>query len=156
MVKVIKEPFKAIKTTAKQKFITNLHNREAVVKLHMSLEISRCLGYGPKALMYKATRHRQKFNAFIPADTALNNSNNFVLASYLSGICLESCFSRSGEECRKQWRKEEDIEEKQWKMKRKKKTEDKESQMITISIFGFKLYFAQKHNLKKSPAVNKY
>ena len=138
MVKVKKEPFKAIKTTAKQKFITNLHNREAVVKLHMSLEISRCLGYGPKA------------------DTALNNSNNFVLASYLSGICLESCFSRSGEECRKQWRKEEDIEEKQWKMKRKKKTEDKESQMITISIFGFKLYFAPKHNLKKSPAVNKY
>ena len=38
-----------MKTTAKQKFVTNLRNREALRKLHMQLEIRRCLGYGPKS-----------------------------------------------------------------------------------------------------------
>ena len=35
-------------------------------------------------------------------------------------------------------------------MKRKKNEEYEESQITTIYIFGFKLYFARKHNLKKS------
>ena len=35
-------------------------------------------------------------------------------------------------------------------MKRKKNEEYKESQITTIHISGFKLYFARKHNLKKS------
>ena len=35
-------------------------------------------------------------------------------------------------------------------MKRKKSEEYEEGQLTTIYIFGFKLYFAQKHSLKKS------
>ena len=35
-------------------------------------------------------------------------------------------------------------------MKRKKNEEYEESQITTIYIFGFKFYFARKHNLKKS------
>ena len=35
-------------------------------------------------------------------------------------------------------------------MKRKKNEEYEESQITTIYIFGFKLYFTPKHNLKKS------
>ena len=34
-VKENKKPFKAIKTTAKQKFVTNLHNREDLRTLHI-------------------------------------------------------------------------------------------------------------------------
>ena len=36
------------------------------------------------------------------------------------------------------------------KMKRKKNEAYEESQITTIYIFGFKLYFARKQNLKKS------
>ena len=36
------------------------------------------------------------------------------------------------------------------KVKRKKNEEYDESQITTIYIFGFKSYFAQKYNLKKS------
>ena len=35
-------------------------------------------------------------------------------------------------------------------MKRKKNEEYEESEITTIYILGFKLYFARKHNLKKS------
>ena len=35
-------------------------------------------------------------------------------------------------------------------MDRRKNEEYKESQITTIHIFGLKLYFAPKHNLKKS------
>ena len=35
-------------------------------------------------------------------------------------------------------------------MKRKKNEEYEESQITTIYIFGFKLYFARKNNFKKS------
>ena len=41
-------------------------------------------------------------------------------------------------------------EEKHSKVKRKKNEEYKESQITKIYILGFKLYFARKHNLKKS------
>ena len=41
-------------------------------------------------------------------------------------------------------------EEKQRKVKRKKNEGFEESQITTIYIFCFKLYFARKHNLKKS------
>ena len=33
-------------------------------------------------------RHRLKSMLFYPTDTALNNSNNFVLTSYLGGIYM--------------------------------------------------------------------
>ena len=33
------------KSTTKQKFVTNLHNREVLGKMHMQLEIRVCLGY---------------------------------------------------------------------------------------------------------------
>ena len=36
------------------------------------------------------------------------------------------------------------------KVKRKKNEECQQTQIITIYIFGFKLYFARKHSLKKS------
>ena len=39
-------------------------------------------------------------------------------------------------------------EEKHWKVKRKKNEEYEESQITTIYIFGFKLYFSRNHNLK--------
>ena len=42
-VKENKKPFIAIKTT------TNLHNREALRKLHVQIEIASCLRYGPKS-----------------------------------------------------------------------------------------------------------
>ena len=35
-------------------------------------------------------------------------------------------------------------------MKKKKNKEYEESQIATIHIFGFELYFTRKHNLKKS------
>ena len=77
-------------------------------------------------------------------------SNNLVLTSYLSGIYLESWFSwlwggvqKTSKKRRKQ------TEEKHWKLKRKKNEEYEESQITTIYIFGFKLYFARKHNLRK-------
>ena len=77
--------------------------------------------------------------------------SNLVLTSYLSGIYLESWFSwlwggvqKTSKKRRKQ------TEEKHWKLKRKKNEEYEESQITTIYIFGFKLYFARKHNLKKS------
>ena len=56
----------------------------------MQFEIPRCLGYGPKALTYKATMHWLE-PMFFPQWTLL--SNNLVLTSYLSGIYLESWLS---------------------------------------------------------------
>ena len=50
-------------------FVTNLHNREALRKLHMQLGISSCLGYG--RLTYKATIYSLKPMFFFPIDTAL-------------------------------------------------------------------------------------
>ena len=51
----------------------------------------------------------------------------------------------------------ENIEEKKktdrrktWKSEEKEIEENEESQITTIYIFGFKLYFPRKHNLKKS------
>ena len=41
-------------------------------------------------------------------------------------------------------------EEKHWKVKRKKNEEYEDGQITKIYVFGFKLYFAQKLNLKKS------
>ena len=69
-------------------------------------------------------------------------SNNLALTSYLSGTYLESWFSWLSGGARKH------TEEKHWKMKRKKNEEYEESQIK--QYFGFKLYFAQKYNLKKS------
>ena len=67
-----------------------------------------------------------------------------------SGIYLESWFSwlwgrvqKTSKERRKQ------TEEKHWKVKTKKNDEYEEIQITTICIFGFKSYFARKHNLKK-------
>ena len=114
----------------------------------MQLEIPRCLGYAPKALTYKATMNRLK-PMFFPQLTLL--SNNFVLTSYSGGIYLESWFSwlwGGVEKTLKKRRKQ--IEEKHWKLKRRKNKEYEESQIATLYIFGFKLYFAQKYNLKKS------
>ena len=77
-------------------------------------------------------------------------SNIIALMAYLSGVYLESWFSwlwggvqKTSKKRRKQ------TEEKHWKVKRKKNEEYQESQIPTIHIFGFKLYFARKHNLKK-------
>ena len=76
--------------------------------------------------------------------------NNFVLTPYLRGIYLESWFSwlwggvqKTSKKRRKQ------TEEKHWKLKRKKNEEYEESQITAIYIFGFKLCFTRKHNLKK-------
>ena len=52
-----KKPFTAIKTTTKHKCVTNLYIK-ALRKLGMQLEIPICLGYGPKALTYKAKMHK--------------------------------------------------------------------------------------------------
>ena len=65
------------------------------------------LGYGPKALTYKATMHKLK-SMFFSQLTLL--SNNLVVTSYLSGIYLDSWFSWL-------WGKE--------KKKRRKQTEEK-------------------------------
>ena len=114
--------------------------------MHIQQEIPRCLGYGPKALTCKATMHKLK-SMFFPN---WHCSNNLVLTSYLSGIYLESWFSwlwDSVQKISKKRRKQ--TEEKHWKVKRKKNVEYEESQIRTIYIFGFKLYFARKHNLKK-------
>ena len=47
-------------------------------------------------------------------------------------------------------RRRKQKEEKYSKMKRKKNEEYKKSQITTINIFGFTVFFAQKHSLKKS------
>ena len=116
--------------------------------MHIQQEIPRCLGYGPKALTYKATMHKLK-SMFFSQLTLL--SNNLVLTSCFSRIFLKSWFSwlwggvqKTSKKRRKQ------TEEKHWKLKRKKNEEYEESQITAIYIFGFKLYFARKHNLKKS------
>ena len=76
-------------------------------------------------------------------------SNNLVLTSYLSGIYLESWFSwlRGGVQKTSKKRRKQ-TGEKHSKVKRKKNEEYEESQITTIYIFGFKLYFARKHHLK--------
>ena len=68
----------------------------------MQLETLRSLGYGPKALMYKATMHRLK-SMFFSQLTLL--SNNLVLTSYLSGIHIIMVFMVMGKSA-------ENIEEK--------------------------------------------
>ena len=78
-------------------------------------------------------------------------SNNLVLMSYLSGIYLESRFLRLWGGVQKTPKKRrKQTEEKHWKVTRKKNEEYEENQITTIYIFGFKLYFARKHNLRKS------
>ena len=64
-------------------------------------------------------------------------SNNLVLTSYLGGTHLESWFSWLGRETQKTLKKKKKADRKHWKMKRKKNKEYKESQIITINIFGF-------------------
>ena len=61
-------------------FATNLHNREALKKLQMQLEIPSCLGYGPKSFNVQGFYAQAKI----------------VLISYLSGIYLESWFCQLG------------------------------------------------------------
>ena len=56
----------------------------------MQLEILRCLGYGPKALMYKATTMYSLKSMLFSQLTML--SNNLILVLYLNGVYLESCF----------------------------------------------------------------
>ena len=53
------KPLKAIKTTT---YNYKLHNREALRKLHIQLEIPSCLGYDPKSYKqtYKAAIYRLK------------------------------------------------------------------------------------------------
>ena len=75
-------------------------------------------------------------------------SINLGLTSHLSGIYLESWFSwlwgaENIEEKKKTDRR------KTWKSEEKEIEKNEESQITTIYIFGFKLYFARKHNLKK-------
>ena len=93
-----------------------------------------------KALTYKATVFRQN-PMFFPQLTLL--FNNLVLTSYSSGIYLGGV-QKTLKKRRTQ------TEEKHWKVKRKKNGEYEESQITAICIFGFKLYFARKNNLKKS------
>ena len=45
---------------------------------------------------------------------------------------------------------------KRWKVKRKKNKQYEETQIATTYIFGFKLYFAQKHSLNKSCLYHKF
>ena len=70
-------------------FATNLHNREALKKLQMQLEIPSCLGYGPKSFNVQGFYAQAKINIFYQLPLV---SNNFVLISYLSEIYLESWF----------------------------------------------------------------
>ena len=101
-----------------------------------------------KAFTYKATMYRIK-PMFFSQLTLL--SNNLVSTSYLSGIYIESWFSSLWEGVQKTLKKRrKQTDEKHWKVKRKKSKEYEKSQITTIYIFGFKLYFAQKHSLKKS------
>ena len=69
-------------------------------------------------------------------------SNNLVLTSYLSGIYLESWFSWLWGGVQKTSKKEEN--------RQKKNEKYGESYITTICVFGFKLYFVGKCNLKKS------
>ena len=78
----------------------------------MQLEILRRLGYGAKASTYKITMNRLKSMFVFFFQLALL-SNNFVLASYLSGIYLESRFSwLCGEMQRTLKKRRKQIEEK--------------------------------------------
>ena len=76
----------------------------------MQLETLSILGYGPKALTYKATMHRIK-SMFFSQLTLL--SNNLVLKSYLSGIHIIMVFMVMG-------KSEENIEKKKKTDRRKK------------------------------------
>ena len=70
--------------------------------------------------------------------------------SYLSGIYVESWFSWLWGEVQKVSKeRRKQTEEKHWKVKRKRNEGYEESQITTIYIFGFELYFAQ-HILEKS------
>ena len=84
--------------------------------------------------------------------------NRHCSLSHMSGIYLESWFSWLWGGVQKTLNKRrKQIVEKHCKVKRKKNRgviilneEYEESQITTIYIYGFKLYFARKHNLKKS------
>ena len=68
-----------------------------------------------------------------------------------SGILLRIKVSWLWEEVQKTLKKRRNqTEKKHWKVKRKKNEEYEESPITTIYIFGFKLYFARKHSMKKS------
>ena len=92
-----------------------------------------------------------KNNVFFPQLALF--SNNLVLTSYLSGIYLESWFSWLWGGVQKTSKKRrKHIEERHWKVIEKNK-EYEESQITTIYIFGFILYFAGKYNLKKKSFI---
>ena len=78
-------------------------------------------------------------------------SSNLVLTLCFSGIYLELWFSWLWGGVQKTLKKRrKQTEEKHRKVKRKKNEGFEESQITTIHIFCFKLYFAQKHNWKNS------
>ena len=103
-----------------------------------------------KALTCKATKHRQK-TIFFSQLTLL--SDDLALTSYSSYIYLESWFSWLLGGVQKTLQKKKKIDRRKKlksKVKRKKNGEYQQRQRIIIYIFGFKLYFARKHSLKKS------
>ena len=79
-VKENKKSFNFIKTTTKQKFITNLHSREALRKLHMQLVIPVAWDMGQKTLTYKATMH--KLNSMFFYQLALPSNNHNVVEKH--------------------------------------------------------------------------
>ena len=52
-------------------FFTNLHNREALRKFHIQLEIPSCLEYGPKSFNLQGYNAHAIVNVFLPIDTAI-------------------------------------------------------------------------------------
>ena len=82
------------------------------MKVVHAVRNSETLGYGAKASTYKITMNRLKSMFVFFFQLALL-SNNFVLASYLSGIYLESRFSwLCGEMQRTLKKRRKQIEEK--------------------------------------------
>ena len=68
----------------------------------------------------------------------------------MSGTYLEPWFSWLWGGVQKElMKRRKQTEERHWKVKRKKIGEYEESQITTIYIFGFKLYFARRYSLKK-------
>ena len=111
----------------------------------MQLKIPSRLGYWKNVLIYKTTMHRLKPMFFFPIDTALC----LLLTSYLGVIYLKSWFSWLWGGVQKALKKRrKQAEEKHWKVERKENEEYEESQIIAVYIFGFKLYFARKYDLK--------
>ena len=91
--------------------------------MHIRLEISSCLGYGPKNFFYQLT---------LP-------STNIVLTV----IYLQSWFSWFGGGVQKQktlGKRRKQTERLHWKMKRKKHEKHRQSQTTKINIFDFTFY----------------